>query len=113
MSDDPILELMLFKTFVSDGHSIFPMDTIEWKGMLWLVPEWIECKSEKWKRPARLICMAKLEVRDLRNTPQPADFAVVVPIPKSVFEGHDQGPEPVEYLVVEHPAVRYRIPLIH
>jgi hypothetical protein len=32
----------IFKTAVSDGQSIFPLDTIEYRKGLWLVPIWIE-----------------------------------------------------------------------
>jgi hypothetical protein len=108
ISDAPI-----FKTMVSDGSSVFPVDTIEYEGRLWLVMRWLVPPSREWREPERLICISNLNFQDLRGMPnRPADFSLSVPLPKVLF---DPIPKlPIEqYLVVEHPHIRFRMPSIH
>jgi hypothetical protein len=98
----------ILKTFVSDGTSIFPMDTIAYEGGFWLVPEWLESASEGWRAPARIIRLDNLGYQDLREASQPADFVVNEPIPRAVFEGRAQGPSAARYVIVERPPVPRR-----
>jgi len=37
MSEPPISDAPTYKTMISDGHSIFPVGTIEYQGNIWLV----------------------------------------------------------------------------
>jgi hypothetical protein len=106
MLTETIFGARVFKTFISDGRSVFLMDTIEFQGKLWLVPVWLESPTEGWKTPERIICLENLPVRDLRNTSQFADFAVQAPIVMDVFDGKSN---PV-YIVLEHPPIRFHNP---
>jgi hypothetical protein len=111
MSDDSLPIAMILKTFVSDGKSIFPMDTIEYESKFWLVPQWLEHKSEGWITPARIICLEGLGYQDLRYMPQrPADFSVGTPIPRAVLDGLVQEHEAARYTVIERPPIRFRKP---
>jgi len=109
MPDIP--EIKIYKTTVSDGQSIFPMDTIEHDNAFWLVPQWLEHIEEGWITPLRIIQLSGLRPQDFRNNPQfPFDFSLNVPIPKSVFEGRVQGAEAAKYTVVEQPPIRFQRP---
>jgi hypothetical protein len=114
MSDlPPISDAPIFKTMVSDGSSLFPVDTIEHEGRLWLVLRWLYPPSREWRAPERLICISNLGFQDLRNMPNaPADFSVPVPLPKVLFETIPTLPAE-QYIVIEHPRLRFRMPSIH
>ena len=46
----------IWRTMVgSDTGDILVCDTIEYKGGLWVVPEWRENTGEGWKTPVRII----------------------------------------------------------
>jgi hypothetical protein len=113
MSDLPISDAPIFKTMISDGSSVFPVDTIEHEGRLWIVLKWLYPPSREWREPERIICISNLGVQDLRRMQNmPADFSVPVPLPKVLF---DPIPKlPIEqYIVVEHPHIRFRTPSLH
>jgi hypothetical protein len=108
---DPLMsDARIFKTYVTDGISVFPMDTIEYEGKFWLVPIWLESPTEEWRTPARLIGLPNLHTQDLRGTQAPVDFAVQVPIPKAVLEGKTT----TGYSVIERPPIRFpKPPTVH
>ncbi len=113
MPDIP--EVKIYRTMVSDGTSIFPMPTIEHEGKFWLVPKWIEHKDGEWIAPERIICLDGLIDQDWRGRPNaPFDFAVNIPIPKSVFDGNASPAESAKYTVIELPPIRFpKPPSIH
>jgi len=94
-----------FKTAVSDGKSIFPVDTIEHEGGLWLVPLWLATQDEKWKTPARLIRMDILPHQKL-GPPQPFDYALNNPIPKGVLDGTTPSKEAHGFVVIDRPEIQ-------
>ena len=108
MTDPPISNADTFRTMISDGHSAFPIGTIEYEGKLWLVPEWLVNDREGWRTPKRIICLSHLKVQDLRGKGHPADFAVNVPIPKSELDALFQGQPVAGWLVIEKPPIRFR-----
>jgi hypothetical protein len=97
--------MKIFKTIVSDGQSILPVDTIEHEGKLWLVPLWIEDQDTKEKWPARRIQMDILAHKKL-GPPQPWDFHLLDPIPKGVLDGTVPSKEAHGFVVVDSPAIR-------
>jgi hypothetical protein len=107
ISDAPI-----FKTMVSDGSKVFPVDTVEHEGKLWLVLRWLYPPSKEWREPERLICISNLRFQDLRAMPNnPADFYLPGPLPKVLFESIPKLPAE-QYIVIEHPRLRFRMPSI-
>lgn len=113
MSEPPIRDDPIFKTMISDGSSIFPADTIEHEGKLWLVLRWLVPPSREWREPERLICLSNLMLQDLRGMAnRPADFSLPVPLPKVLFEPIPKLPVE-QYVVIEHPHIRFRMPSTH
>jgi hypothetical protein len=111
--EPPIIDVPIFKTMVSTGSSIFPVDTVEHEGKLWLVPQWLYPPSKEWREPARLICISNLGFQDMRHmVNRPADFYLPVPLPKILFDPIPQLAAE-QYIVVEHPHIRFRMPSIH
>jgi hypothetical protein len=110
MREPPISDAPTFKTAVSDGEHVFPVETIEYEGKLWLVPEWLVNDHEGWRTPRRIICLAGLAVQDVRGMNQPTDFVLTNSIPKTVFDALRQGQPVAEFEVIERPPIRYRIP---
>jgi hypothetical protein len=114
MRNVPAPEVRIFKTVIAVGAALLRMDTIEFQGLFWLVPEWLEELNEGSIKPTRIICLAGLRYQDLRSdTESSDDFALNVPIPKSVLEGRVQGPDSAIYWVIESPPLIFRKPAIH
>lgn len=95
--------MKIFKTLVSFEDGIFSCDTIEYKGKLWLVPEWLDGEPKKgYSKPVRIICMSSLEQSD---SFEENDYVLKDPIPKAVLDGHvPQGLEN-KYVVKENPPI--------
>lgn len=110
MSDIPILDLKILKTFVSDGASIFPMPTIEFEGKFWLVPQWLISKDGEVIRPVRIICLDGFQFQDLREKGHPAGFGINTPLPKGLLEGRVPLGQAAKYEVVEMPPILIRKP---
>ena len=100
----------VFKTFVSDEQSIFPVDTIEYQERLWLVPEWFVNDHEGWRTPKRIIGLSNFELSDLRGKGHAADFFLPAPIPKTMLDALFRGKSLAGFEVKENPPVRCRIP---
>lgn len=114
MTEPPISDAPIFKTMISDGTSIFPVDTIEHEGKLWLVLKWLAPEGGGWRTPERIICLSNLRFQDLRHMgdKRPADFSLPVPLPKALFESPPRLPNE-QYVVIEHPHIRFRMPTVH
>lgn len=98
--------MKVLKTFVFEaGDGLYPVDTIEHGGGLWLVPIWLEDPATGDKMPARIIRMDILP-HQILGPPQPVDFAVLDPIPKAVLYGGASSLEDSKYVVVDHPSIR-------
>jgi hypothetical protein len=102
----------IFKTLLAiegGGDKIFHMDTIDYKGKKWLVPEWLEAPTEGWKKPKRIICLDKL-AHSKAPTGFEADFVLNYPISKSVLNGEIPIRLISVFLVLENPDIRFPIP---
>lgn len=94
----------VFKTLVPLDDGIDEIDTIEYEGALWLVPEWIDTARKGWSRPARIVCLSLLE-----HTPMPPEsgcrFVVANPIPTAVLGGQVPPQSASQYVVVDLPEI--------
>jgi hypothetical protein len=117
MTKIPISSAPIYKTMITDGHSIFPVSTIEYRGHFWLVPEWIVNDTEGWRMPARVIGLGPLQVQDLRGKNGfPADFSVPSAIPRPVLDDLFQGKKVAGWpcATEEKPPIRFPLqPSIH
>jgi len=96
------MAIRILKTLVgsADEGSIWKIDTIEYDGGLWLVPQWLEVPSEGVTMPARII---PIDVLPHQKTEQgPADYLLTGPLPKSVLDGKTT----TGYVVVERPDIK-------
>ena len=104
----------LFKTLVcfDDSGAWYKVDTIEYEGKMWLVPDWIDMPEEKCKRPTRIICLDALRHQ---NTPQgSADFLLTYPMPKSVWNDGKIPSKPEDvFVVIEEPNIRATFAAVH
>ncbi len=100
-----ILKTMMAFSDGADGI-IYKVDTIEYEGKIWLVPEWLDNAVGGWRIPARIIL---LDVLPHQKTPDgPVNFVLTYGIPKSVFF-HGQIPPQSKYsfVVRECPDIRF------
>jgi hypothetical protein len=106
----PIVDGPVFKAIVTDGDTSSFVDAIEYEHKIWLVLKWLYPPSREWREPERIIRVAYIGFQDLRNDPaRLADFSLSVPLPKVVFEASPQLPSE-QYVVIEHPHIRFPIP---
>lgn len=77
--------MKILKTLVTFPDGIYAIDTIEYEGDLWLVPEWIDgTPSEGYSKPVRIIRMPLLQEAGPAVS---ADYVVSYPLPKGVLDG--------------------------
>ena len=96
-----ILKTMVSFSDLEDG-SVYKMDTIEYQGKLWLVPEWTVDRVAGLTRPTRIICLDPLPHQ---KTPGgPSDFVLNYGIPKSVCIGSRIAQEDL-FVVIESPDI--------
>ena len=114
MSEEQILDTDVFKAVIARGSSLVMMDVIQYQGLFWLVPGWLDSPDGEWSKPRRIICLSILQHQDVRDNPNRlSDFAVNVPIPNDVLAGKIEGQAAIQYRVVELPPFRIRKPKIH
>lgn len=110
MAEPPVSDAPIFKAIVTDGTSIFPVDAIEHEGHVWIVTRWLASPSKEWRTPERIIRVLNIPLRDMRDIPlRQADFSLGFPLPKVLFEERPQLPAE-QYVVIEHPPLRFRMP---
>ena len=69
-------------SFVEDsGGMIYKMDTIEYEGVFWLVPTWLEDPAEGRKRPERIVSLAAIPHQGMRGNAL-GDFLINGPVPR-------------------------------
>lgn len=92
------MENLKFTLVPSEAGEIWTIDTIEHpKGVLWLVPRWVEVIDPVGQEPARAIRLSGL---DYEASPTPAaDYILKRTIPKGILLGTDQ-PSPEDALEV-------------
>lgn len=85
----------------------YKVDTIEYEGKNWLVPEWLENPSQGWYMPARIVCLETLQYQVSET--EGIDFVLNTIVPKSVFEGRVPNGTTDQFVVVEKPDIRFEI----
>jgi len=98
--------LKIYKTMVyfsDDTHgNIYKVDTIEYEGKYWLVPEWLESPQEGLTMPKRIILLETLQHQ--KNIGGAiSDFVLNDGIPKAVFDGEQAGGI---YIIIENPDIK-------
>ena len=85
---------------------ICAMDTIEFEGKMWLVPEWLDNREEGFSYPARIILLDTLPHEKSKSPLE--DFLLTDPLPKAVFDGQVPPESELDYVVVERPDIQVR-----
>lgn len=78
--------MQIFKTIVTNGATILPLDTILNADGLWIVPHWIAAGDGSSLTPDRII---RIDVPSLRKLelPRPWDYHLLDCIPNNVLDG--------------------------
>jgi len=100
----------IFKTIIQcwDDGLIYFVDTIEWQGKFWLVPEWLAGPKPRTEMPARLIGLDGLPVQKARP-PYQADFELMVPLTRETLSGDPtQG-----FVIIERPDIVRGMDTLH
>jgi hypothetical protein len=112
-----LIEVTIFKTRVdvADGPWEQPglMDTVSWRGELWLVPKWQRAKTEGNRQPARIVRPRLFRFERVNNPRDGEDYSLACVIPKSVLDGQTVSGDGVEFEVVEVPDFESPIPSRH
>ena len=95
----------MFFSDVPEGI-IYKVDTIEYQGKMWLVPEWLDNPRGGWRMPTRIICLDMLPHQKTPGNPA-ADFVLNSGIPKSVFDGLAQTQPEERYVVIERQDIQF------
>lgn len=90
------------------AHQI--MDTIEYEGSLWLVPEWLESTSKGWTTPIRIIRPLKLSFQKMKMNG--ADFLLSHSVPTTLFLGHVPLGQEDEFEIIDHPPINIGAELV-
>ena len=96
--------MKIYKTMVAFDQAdgvIYQVDTIEYQGKFWLVPEWLESLAEKYKTPSRIVQIDCLKHQRTIGSPM-ADFVLSLPISKAVFDGEETR---TGYVVIDRPPI--------
>ena len=88
------------------------MDTVEHKGKLWLVPEWIEFPGTGLMKPVRMIALDQLGYSEIPYFGN-VKWVISHPPPKELFEGLVLSPKVASYEVLILPEVQFPIPSAH
>lgn len=100
--------MKIFKTLVPFPDGIYTVDTIEYKGSSWLVPEWfVDKPSIGYSKPVRIIRMPLLQKA---GPSVQADYVVSNPLPKGVFDGRIPTELANVYAVIENPDIVIETP---
>lgn len=94
---------MILKTMLIVEGVTQRMDTIEYDGKLWLVPEWTESRDEGWSRPVRIVHPRRQRFGPMNRSRDKVDFFLEYSIPKAVFSGRVPLELRDEYQVLEMP----------
>jgi hypothetical protein len=103
------VKILKFLIQDQDSASVRVCDAIEYKGRLWLVPQWLEFPTERVTRPARIICVSKLHCQKMKpGNRYEADYVLNDPVPKSFFDGQIPPQLKGKVAVVERPDITIR-----
>jgi len=104
----------IFKTRVdvvdqSLGQSLL-LDTIVWKGSLWLVAGRQPTKNGKTQRPTRIVRPKLFHFRPQRNPQLGEDYTLPVAVPKRILDGQSVSGHAVQFECVEDPGIELPLP---
>lgn len=104
--------MKILKTAVgSDDGKIYTIDTISFRGGLWIVPLWNEAQDGKWIQPARIIRIDVLRHQRMPQKIGPHDIVLNEPVPKRLLDGLPPQPEDKHFQIEDQPdAPRIRSP---
>ena len=96
--------MKIWKTLVRvEGSAILAVDTIEYKGKLWLVPEWTVEHATGTRRPTRLIGL-RFGLPLMKPGPNSAHLQLAISLNKDTLAGRTAR----GFDVIEAPDVRWR-----
>jgi|SRR5271165_1074326 len=73
---------------VTDDGSILSVDTVEFEGKLWLVPEWLSGPRPNTEMPARIICLHGLPMQPVFAPYEgKADRHLLIPLSRDTLSG--------------------------
>jgi hypothetical protein len=100
--------MRIYKTWVAFSgepmSSALLVDTIEHAGKRWLVPAWFDRRDIGMSRPVRIICMDGFlqYTKGCHFSPE-ADYMLLPPLPRAVYEGRDRMELGGQAAVIEFP----------
>jgi hypothetical protein len=94
------------------GGNYIDMDTVEYEGRLWLVPDWIEYPGTGLMKPTRMIALDQLGYSAIPNFGN-VKWVISHSPPKELFEGPALSPKVASYEVLVLPEVQFPIPSAH
>ncbi len=104
----PQISKTLLSTYTEEeGSREMYVDTIEYDGHLWLVPEWLDNQDEGTTTPVRIVRPIRQGFVKTRPS-ETADYHLTDPIPKGVLSGLIPPESEHAFLVIEHPRIRIR-----
>jgi hypothetical protein len=109
LKERPTMKIMKTLVGLADAPQIIIVDTISYKGKLWLVPKWLETPALGVRRPERMVPIDDLPYQKIEWKPGgfPADYSLEHSIPTPVLTGAlDQGKDS-GYEVVASPDIHY------
>ena len=101
--------MKIFKTMVIVDGAINQIETIEYEGYYWLVPDWLVSPDGKQMRPLRIISLATIPHTGKPEGAAP-HFVVSGPVPKSVFDGVAPKGQEALFRIVEQPQIVFPNP---
>ena len=94
--------MKVFKTVVSNGMTVLPIDTISHEGGLWLVPHWIVTPDGQCLMPDRMIRIDLLSLRKLQPR-DPWDYHLLDCVPDQVLIGPLAAGESSSFEIIDRP----------
>jgi hypothetical protein len=93
-----------------DNGEQLRLDTISWRGMLWLVPNWRASKTAGKRQPVRIIRPHLFQFEKTRPG-QAADYSLACSISKAVLDGLSASEATKTFDIVEAPPIEFPIPM--
>jgi hypothetical protein len=84
-------------------------DSIEHEGKRWIVPKWLDRADIGKSRPVRIICLDGF-LRYTSGGPHQADFQLLEPLSRDVYEGRDPLELGGQKAVIEFPPLEIQNP---
>lgn len=94
--------MQIFKTIVTNGTTVLPIDTIPYGDGLWLVPQWMASGDGPHLAPDRVIRIDVLSLKKL-EPPQPWDYHLLDCVPNSVLYGPLTASDACQFVVIDRP----------